>query len=290
MGVYIYINAKINYELLDSIPENTTNNISFYLYNYGVSPSSWSQRLTDINLIKKENTISAYANGRAMAYLYDTNLTLEQVNNEVFLYNTTSGKPANSKIFARTKSVDQALIACSKCELEYESADTCTLTLYLVPTTIKINIINHASPASIISLIPSSGISSISIINDQNDTIFNYTPTKVNNSFVDDTKTITMNYGIPLVFQRNEDDIYLYRANSDKSISAVYRASLSTAMARYLSVERIKFTYVSDYEVDMDIYFTSSHGRIVEYYAIYSYTMMVPDNMHIGDEENEEGS
>lgn len=290
MGVYIYVNIKINYKLLDSIPENTRDGISFYLYNYGIDPFYWNQRMLDIDLVKQNNTIELY-NNHGLAYIYDDTVTLEQDGDETFLYKTSSGKPADSRIFLRAQSTNTAKVACSKCELEYESSDTCTLTLYLISTTIKVNIVNHVSSANIISVLPSSAISSINILNDQNDSVLNYTPVKTNNEFENSSKNISLDSnGISMALDRSEDDIFLYRANKNKPNSSVYRASMTSTMARYLSVERIKFTYVSDYEVDMDIYFTGSHGRIVEYYAIYSYTMLVPDTLADLDEEEEDDS
>lgn len=276
MSVKIYLEIQMDSQLLDTVPANATNGISFYIFNYGKDPFYSSDKLFDVDL-KKENGSIKCTNMHG-GYI-DTNLILEQDGDEVYLYKQNASRPSSSSLFARTYNYysDGTYLVCSECKIEYIDATSCKCIMRLVRPTIKVNIKHHANPESILSSIPSNAISSIYIYNILDDIIFSYTPSKDGNTFADATKMVQTMSGCPLVIERDEDEIYLHYTNKPKPSSSRYTTSFgSNAMRQYLSIEHLKFTYVSEREIDLDIYFAPSHGRIVEYYALYTYTALEP--------------
>ena len=275
MSVKIYLDIQMNLQLLDTIPENATDNISFYVFNYGMNPLYQNERLFYVSLKKVNGTIKCT---NAYGGYIEINAVLEQDSDGVYLYKSNSGKPANPLIFAGASNISGgALLVCDRCTLQYIDSTSCKCIMHLTKPNVQINIKHHTNPSTVSASIPTSSLWPIYIYNSSNYLIFSYTPSKENDEFVDVTKTISPTDGCPLVIERNDDDVYIHSSNKLKPTSSNCIISTNSTMKRYLSIERVKFTYVSDHEVDLDIYITPSHGRIMRYYALYTYTAMEPD-------------
>jgi hypothetical protein len=295
MSIRIYFEVKVAMDFLKTIPnssEISSSRLYFYLLpKNSDSTNAWSKSLATVYLYKEGGKVTFSESGSGLPYGTYTDLTLEQDETGVYLYKTNSTKPDVPGVYAVTYSTNNALWASKKCDLEYITETACRCTIYIVPTTITVNVITQYYPSNLLNGLPSRAYSASSTTSIYVDNKYILTHRLDSASKLDTTTVFTLtsnitNSGVPYVIDRDENEVYIHRANLPASSNYSYR--LSGTIATYISVDRLEIEYVSDTEANIYIYYTNSHGKVVSYYALYEYTMLVPNDPAFDESEDEE--
>jgi hypothetical protein len=281
MAVTVYFDFKIALDFLDTIPNRNPDYFDFYLLPISVSPSSgYSTNYLAGFGIKKEGDDLKLLNGTKTATY--TNLVLENDDTGVYLYKNGTTKPEDPRVYARNYSTSGSIPwASSKCELSYIDTNKCKCTVYLIPKELSVNVRHHIYPEYLFNNIPDSVMFNPRVtIRNGSSYLGTYSLTKGENTFEDNITALSSdnNYGVPYIIDRNDSDIFVHSAIVDEKVSnyTVSFSTTSSSISRYISTDRVTAEYVSDHEFNLDVYYTTPHGRISRYYAIYEYSMLVP--------------